>query len=174
MNFEPLIKSLSINDGSVPTIIVGFGNKKVVAEAYDLIKSIATSFPASQPHYWSLKEFKDIKIEFNTNPAIEFMNGNADPFHVWFTGVISPSGFKVPDLGVHVLDVSEIEIDISLGEGWDNQSVAGLFEILNLLKQLSADTIFKFEASKYHPSGELFLNTFQSWLTEQSSPSKPQ
>jgi hypothetical protein len=50
------------------------------------------------------------------------MSGNADPFHVCFTGVISPSGFKVPDLGVNVLDVSEIEIDISLGEGWDNQS----------------------------------------------------
>jgi len=58
----------------------------------------------------------------NTNPAIEFMSGNADPFHVCFTGVISPSGFKVPDLGVHVLDLSEIEIDISLGEGCDNQS----------------------------------------------------
>lgn len=83
------------------------------------------------------------------------------------------SGFKVPDLGVHVLDVSEIEIDISLGEGLDNQSVVGLFEILNLLKKLSTDTIFEFEASNYHPSGQLFLYTFQSWLTKQSSPSKP-
>ncbi len=174
MNFEPFIKSLSINDGSVATIIVGFGNKKVVADAYNLIQSIATGFPVAQPHYWSVKENKDIRIKFNSNPAKEFEGGDADPFHVWFTGVISPSGFKVPDLGIHVLDLSEIEIDISLGEGWNNQSVAGLFEILNLLKQLSTDSIFKFEASKYHRSGELFLNTFQSWLTEQSSPSKPQ
>jgi hypothetical protein len=169
MDFEPLVKSLSINDGSLPTIVVCFGNIKAVSKAYDLIQSLATGFPAAQPHYWSVKENKDIEIKFNSNPALEFENGCADPFHVVFTGVTSPSGLKIPDLGVHVLDISGIEIDIRMGEDWNKESLVGLFEILNILKKLSNDANFKFEANDCDPSGKLFLNTYQSWLTHHSS-----
>jgi hypothetical protein len=163
LSIEKLAESLSIYDGSIATIIVSF-EKKAVASAYDLIQSMAGRFLGSASYcYWSIEQQKDIAIIFGTNPALDFENGICECFHVNFTGVTSPSGIKVPDLGVHVLGDDEIEIDIRLGDKWTSGSVVGLFEIVKSLMALSCNTSLRFDVISEGLEEQSFLSAFKSF-----------
>jgi hypothetical protein len=163
VDFNQFLKTLHVNDGSAPCVVMNFGNKKIVEQAYASIQSLSTCFPSIQPHYWSLIEEKDCPINFGTNPAEQFLRGEIEGFHVVFSGVVAPNGTTVPDLGVHVLETSKIEIDYRMGPEWDEKTVFGFFSILEHVSQLADKVTFTCEANQHDPNGELFLKWYSIW-----------
>jgi hypothetical protein len=82
-------------------------------------------------------------IETQAGKAEILLTGDAEPFHLVFGGIISPSGKSVPDLGVFVLGETVISLDYRMSEYWNKESVEGLVEIMMSMKSLSCNTKIK-------------------------------
>jgi hypothetical protein len=119
MSIQNVLQILSKNDGSLPDIEFDFGLEKCVATAYQVIQNHSSYINSLKPYYWSRLNEVEVPIIFGQNPAEILLTGDAEPFHLVFGGIISPSGENIPDLGVFVLGETVISLDYKMGEYWN-------------------------------------------------------
>lgn len=169
MNFDKVREILHKNDDSLPDINFDFGQQPVAGDAYALTQRRATRLAMENPSYWSKNRSEESPIRFGENPAIAFLEGDADGFHVIFGGLRSKGGAPVPDLGFFVLGRGFIALDYRMGPEWDVPAIIGLFEIMRDLKSLS-DVVHIFHKGNIFESEEgILLTEFKNWLYHQNS-----
>jgi hypothetical protein len=166
MSTQNVLRILSENDGSLPDIEFDFGLEKCVAAAYQVIQYHSSHIDSLKPYYWSRSREIEVPIIFGQNPAEILLIGEAEPFHLVFGGIISPSGKNVPDLGVFVLSEAVISLDYRMGEYWNEESVEGLFEIMSILKKLSFNTKIKHLGNYFDYEETILLSAFSDWQAE--------
>lgn len=127
---QKLLDIFKINDGSLPDIEFNFAGKAIVDQAYKILQTRSSHLVSKGSYYWSISKQVEIPISFTDNPAKMFLVGEAESFHVVFGGVKSKSGFKVPDLGIFVLEDDFISLNYRMGSDWNNEAVLGLFELM--------------------------------------------
>jgi hypothetical protein len=164
MNLTAVRNALRENDGSLPDINFGFGGVPVAADAYALIQSRASLGEAPLGHYWSKSRLVDCPIHFGENPAQEFLNGDAEPFHVLFGGIRSSSGAHIPPLGFFVFATDHVALDLRMGPEWDDGAIIGLFELVRDVSSLASPVTISHTCNIYDPDGRVFLAAYQRWL----------
>jgi hypothetical protein len=169
MNLQTLSVLLQENDGSLPDINLNFHGSAVVAEVYSYLQDRATHFAAAKPCYWSVSRQQDVQIEYGDTPALEFLEGEAEPFHVVFSGVRAISGKEIPDLGVFILESDFVGIDYRMGNNWTVEALEGLFEILYDLSNLSTRMTVTHEGNINDPTGQIFEAVFKNWMEAYSA-----
>lgn len=168
MNFDKVREILHTNDGSLPDINFDFGQKPVAGDAYAMIQRRATHLAMENPYYWSKNRREESPIRFGDNPAIAFLEGDAEVFHVIFGGLRSNGGAPVPDLGFFVLDQSFIALDYRMGPEWDAPAIIGLFEIMRDLKSLSDVVHISHNGNVFESEEGILLTEFKNWLYHQN------
>jgi hypothetical protein len=164
MTIDKVRQILNTNDGSLPDINFDFDNKSVVGDAYALIQGRATCLMSKFAYYWSKGKSKQVPICFGENPALDFLSGDAEAFHVVFGGLQSSTKAPIPDLGIFVLGADFIALDYRMGPEWNEPAILGLFEIMKDLKALS-DVVRISHSDNINDSGEnILLTEFERWL----------
>ena len=107
----------------------------------------------------------DIPIIFGQNPAEIFLSGEAQSFHLVFGGIKSPTGKRIPDLGVFVLMETMVSLDYRMGEDWGTEAVEGLFEVMSLLKSISSTTTIKHLGNYFDYEETILMSAFNNWIT---------
>ena len=154
---------LTENDGSLPDINFDFGGARLVADDYAVVRSHATHLTSGSAHYWSKGKGVDVVFGFEDAPAIEFLAGDAEPFHVVFGGLRSSSGCAVPDIGVFVLDHGFLALDYRMGPEWNEGAVVGLFELMHDLAILSGNVKITHTGNIFDGEGSILLNAYNAW-----------
>lgn len=163
MDLSAVKKILSENDGSLPDIEIDFGENHVVADAYALIQTKTSKLVSSGAYYWSKSRNEEYPIRFGDNPAVLYLKGEAEPFHVVFGGIRSSSGFLVPDLGVFVLGPGLISLDYRMGSEWNDAAILGLFELLNELSSLASEVMISHLTNINDPDGTVLSGALNNW-----------
>ncbi len=171
MNIQNVVEIMCENDGSLPDIEFDFGLEKCVDTAYQIVQQHSTHIVTVNPYYWSNSRDIDIPIIFGQNPAKILLSGDAQPFHLVFGGIRSPSGNSIPDLGVFVLMESVLSLDYRMGKYWNTEAVEGLFEIMSLLKSISSGTIIKHVGNYFDYEEKILMFAFDNWLMERQTES---
>lgn len=169
MNFDRVRKILDTNDGSLPDINFDFGQERVAGNAYALVQQRATHLTTENPYYWSKNRSEESPIRFGENPAIAFLEGDAEVFHVVFGGLRSKGGAPIPDLGFFVLDLGFIALDYRMGSEWDAPAITGLFEIMRDLKSLSDVVHISHDGNVFESDECILLTEFKNWLYDHNS-----
>ena len=154
------LRVMSKDDGSLPDIEFDFGPACLVPAAYSVVMHRATHLVGAS-NYWSTSLKSEVSFGFGENPAVAIENGEADPFHVLFGGLVSSNGHSIPDLGFFVLSPSDVAFDYRMGAEWDIEAVIGLFELIQALLELSATVKLKHVGNLYD-NGAL-LAAFKEW-----------
>lgn len=172
MSFDKVREVLHLNDGSLPDINFDFGQEHVVGDAYALIQGRATHLASEHAYYWSKSRSAESPIRFSENPALAFLDGDAEGFHVVFSGLRSTAGARIPDLGVFVLDVGFIALDYRMGLEWDEPAIVGLFEVMRDLKALSETVKISHVGNIFESDEGILLTEFKNWLDTDNSQGK--
>ena len=151
------------DDGSLPDIEFEFTGPREVMRAYAFIQGCASSFESTESHYWSRGSQAEVPLTFRDDPAQAVVSGDAEPFHVVFGGVQSPTGKQVPSLGVFVFP-SVLALDYRMGSGWHAESVTGLFEIISGIVEFSEGESFEHKGN-LNESGTELLQTYRQWAS---------
>ncbi len=150
------------NDGSLPDIEFNFNGETVVSEAYLFIQSKASKLVSTNAYYWSLSKQVECPIKFGDNPAVKYISGEAEPFHVVFGGLKSNTGYPIPDLGFFILGTDFVSIDYRMGPEWDKQAIEGLLEIMLGLYSL-AKTVDVKHSGNFFDTDNILLTTFNEY-----------
>jgi hypothetical protein len=164
MDRSAVIEVFSTNDGLLPDINLDFGGAPLAAEAYALIQSRASRMVSTGAHYWSKLRREECPVRFGENPAREFLQGDADPFHVIFGGLHSSSGAHIPDLGVFILASDYVALDYRMGPEWDEAAIVGLFELIRDVSNHVGKVKITHEGSIYDQDGTVLSTAFHSWV----------
>jgi len=162
MNIESIVEILEVDDGSLPDINFDFNGEECVSNAYQYIQGLSSALVGSNSYYWSKSKQAEVPILFGENPALKYMEGEAEAFHVLFGGIKSNSGKRVPDLGVFVLSSDYITLDYKMGKFWNAEAVVGLFEIMATFESLSKKTIISHEGNVFEKENEL-ISVYRSY-----------
>ncbi|HEU4653185.1 MAG TPA: hypothetical protein VFS47_04325 [Steroidobacteraceae bacterium] len=163
MSLDSLKAVLSHNDGSLPDINFDFGGVRVVADAYAVIQRRANVLTSVGSYYWSKSEEKECPISFGENPAELVLSGEAEPFHVVFGGLVSPSGNRIPDLGFFVLGEDFVALDYRMGPEWTVPAIEGLLALMDELASLALNTVVTHESNIFDPDGKILIQAFEEW-----------
>lgn len=163
-----LRRILREKDGALPDIELNGLSRDEVVLGYDLIRNASNRISSKDPSYWSIPNNKDISIKFEDNPAKDVVQGKAEGFHLCFDGVQSPSGKIMPELGVFVFNDS-LNIDYRMGEGWTDEAIEGLLDILYALFQNCKNMKLSHKGNMFDPDGSIFE---ESWIAYISSRKK--
>ena len=123
----------------------------------------------ANPYYWSKNRSEESPIRFGENPAIAFLEGDAEAFHVVFGGLRSKGGAPIPDLGFFVLDLGFIALDYRMGPDWDAPAIIGLFEIMRDLKSLSDVVHISHDGNIFESDECILLTELKNWLYDHNS-----
>lgn len=169
MDLSVVAKTFQEDDGSLPDINLDFAEYPVAADIYALIQARATHLVSTNSYYWSTSKQQECPIIFGQNPAIEYLRGEAEPFHVVFGGLRSSSGNPIPDLGVFILAPGFVGLDYRMGPEWNEAAVIGLFELLRDLSGLAENVQITNENFLYDPDGEILNAAYNRWLAANHS-----
>jgi hypothetical protein len=160
MMSQKLRQIFATNDGSLPDIYFNFQGERMVAEAYTVVQQYASSLVSQEAYYWSKTTQRECPIQLGDNPAVHFLSGEAECFHVVFGGVTSATGSHIPDLGVSVLNDDFFGLDYRMGPEWSDRAIVGLLDLMCELANLSAHTVVTHETNMFDPDGKILLNAF--------------
>ncbi|AEG01140.1 hypothetical protein [Methylomonas methanica] len=133
-NWSSLLEIFGTDDGSLPDIEIDNLSGDEVISGYDFIRNHAERISSKEPSYWSTSKDCDVTFKYEDNPACQVVSGEAESFHLCFDGLKSPSGKKIPELGLFVFSDC-LSFDYRMGAQWDEQAVKGLFELILCLSK---------------------------------------
>ncbi|USH05323.1 hypothetical protein K6Q96_19125 [Grimontia kaedaensis] len=143
---------LKENDGSLPDIEINEIKGEEVVRAYEIVRDASENLTSEECYYWSLRHNKDINIKYGDNPASLVISEEAEPFHVCFDGTVSPTGKKIPVLGVFVFHES-FNIDIRMGPEWTLEAIEGLFELIKKITKNCSNYELKHSGNIFDEDG---------------------
>lgn len=169
MNFEKIRDIFYENDGSLPDINFDFGDVRVAGDAYVILQARATCLASKNAYYWSKSRGAEERIYLGDNPALAFLDGDADVFHVVFGGLRSTTGARIPDLGLFVLGMGFLALDYRMGPEWDEPAIVGLFEIMRDLQALTDVVTISHVGNIFERDEGILLTEFKDWLDARNS-----
>ena len=161
MDITGALRLFSADDGTLPEVEFQEVPGTAVRESYLFIQSCASRIESVRATFWSKLQQAEIPIEFGTDPVQKLLDGEAEPFHLVFGGVESPSGKTVPALGVFVFETT-IAIDYRMGVSWNLKAVEGFFEILDRIANIIKVNDF-LHKENINDHGEDLLQIWQAW-----------
>ncbi|MFK8012477.1 MAG: hypothetical protein AB8B80_10575 [Marinicellaceae bacterium] len=131
-NWDSLVEIFGTDDGSLPDIELDNLSGDEVIRGYEFIRNHSDRISSKEPSYWSTSKDCDVSFTYGDNPAIHVVSSEAESFHLCFDGIKSPSGLRVPELGLFVFSDC-LSFDYRMGPQWNKQSVQGLFELISCM-----------------------------------------
>lgn len=128
-DWDELIAIFVEDDGSLPDIELNQLTGEEVIEGYEFVRKQSTHISSKEPHYWSKNRDCEVPILFEDNPSRLVVSGDAEPFHLCFDGIHSPSGKAIPELGLFVYS-DGLSFDYRMGPQWNIEAVEGLIEFI--------------------------------------------
>lgn len=136
MKWNELEEIFNTDDGSLPDIELNNLSSQEVIAGYEIVRNCAEKISSKNPSYWSISAGKEIEIQFDQNPVQHVIDQEAEPIHLCFAGIRSPSGKAVPELGIFVFTDSLV-LDYRMGQEWNAEAIEGLFEIIKGIASIS-------------------------------------
>ncbi|BFM05008.1 hypothetical protein [Halioxenophilus aromaticivorans] len=132
-DWSELLSIFTENDVSLPDIeLLHLSGREAIA-GYERFGNFAGYISSEIPYYWPVTNQCEVSILFTDNPSVQFVAGEAEPFHLCFGGIKSLTGKKLPELGAFVfvfVFADSLVIDYRMGPEWTQAALEGLFEIL--------------------------------------------
>lgn len=128
-NWGALLEVFGTDDGSLPDIELDNLSGDEVINGYEFIRNHADEISSKEASYWSTTKDCDVPFNYEDNPAIQVVSGEAEAFHLCFDGIKSPSGKLVPELGLFVFP-NCLSFDYRMGPQWNKIALQGLFELI--------------------------------------------
>jgi hypothetical protein len=164
--FKALRKIFNMDDGSLPDIEVCNLTKDEVISGYEIIRSSSVEIISQNPSYWSISKAKEIGLTIDDNPSNLVVDGKAEPFHICFGGIISPTGKKIPNLGLYVFQDC-LAFDYRKGPEWDLEAIKGLFELLMKILKGNNNPTISHKSNIDDPEGTIFQNIWHDYWSAQ-------
>ena len=149
------------DDGSLPNIEFDVRENSTQSRVYSFLTNCAGILESETAYYWSKSKQSEIPISFGDNPADLVPANEAEPFHVVFGEITSPLGNNVPSLGLFVFQ-EMISLDYRMGQGWDENAVIGLFEILRTISKIVGSNFN--HLGNQNDGGTELNEAFKMWL----------
>lgn len=135
--WEEVAHIFSKNDGSLPEIEFEVHNPNALKGIYAFIQQHSRVIETTAgAYYWSKAKGAEVPIALGDDPVTPLLADEAEPFHLVFGDIVSPSGRPVPPLGLFVF-ADGVTLDYRMGPDWNSDSVTGFFEILEKVAQLA-------------------------------------
>ncbi len=131
-NWDGLLGIFGTDDGSLPDIELNNLAESDVILGYEFIRDHASCISSKEPSYWSTSESRDVPFSYMDNVATLVVSGESDPVHLCFDGITSPSGKRIPELGLYVFK-DGLSLDYRMGPEWNKEAMQGLFELISSL-----------------------------------------
>ena len=157
---KELIEIFQKRDGALPDIELNNLTSSELISVYAFLRGCAKRISSAGAYYWCLKTESEVSIRINDNPATLVASSEAEPFHLCFDGITSPSGCKVPELGIFVFQDSLV-IDYQMGASWTESALIGLFEIIDRIKVIAPKMDLKHRGNIFDNDGGLLESYWQ-------------
>lgn len=156
---EPLFQT---PDGALPDIELNNVFPKSVAIGYEFIRDNSVWPTHTVPSYWSKTAERDVDFTQSDNPAKYVVEETADSFHICFDSTLSPSGYKIPNLGVFIFQDS-ISLDYRAGPDWNVEAIKGLFEVIGYIYSISNTMSLKHLGNICDDTGDILESAWNSY-----------
>ncbi len=155
MNWDELLSVFGTNDGSLPDIELNNLSGEEVIRGYAFVRDHSGCISSTGHYYWSIANQCEVPFSYEDNPAEYVVSGKAESFHVCFDGVKSPSGKRVPELGLFVF-ADSLSFDYRMGAGWNEEALQGLFEMILCLSEGSERMEVLHKTNIFDEDGAIF------------------
>ncbi len=152
------------DDGSLPEIEFYNLRENEVVSAYRSIRDHSNAISSRKPNFWHVTKDKEVVISIKDNPAELVVTETAEPFHLCFSGLKSPSGNNIPELGVFVFKES-IALDYRMGPQWNNEAIEGLFELIKFVFNDFCDVQILHKSNENDVDGKLLEKQIALYLS---------
>ncbi|MBV1919915.1 MAG: hypothetical protein KUG73_04480 [Pseudomonadales bacterium] len=159
---EPLFQTL---DGALPDIELNQLLPRSVVLGYEYIRDNSVWPTGYCPSYWSRVKGADVEFTQFDNPAKYVVEESADSFHLCFDSITSPSGYKVPNLGVFIF-LDSISFDYRAGPDWNVEAIRGLFEVIAHIYGFSREMKLKHKLNIYDDDGSILESAWESYKND--------
>lgn len=164
-NWDGLQEIFRKDDGSLPDIELSNLSAEEVIYGYAFIRNHAERISSKEPSFWSSLKNCDISFSYEDNPATHVVFGEAEPFHLCFGGIKSPSGQSIPELGLFVF-VDSLSLDYRMGPQWSLQAIQGLFELISCMSQGYVNMKVNHKNNINDYDGVIFQSYWNAYINE--------
>jgi hypothetical protein len=161
-NWDELLGIFGTDDGSLPDIELNNLVKGDVILGYEFIRDHASYISSKEPSYWSTLENCDVQFSYSDNIATLVVSGTADPIHLCFDGITSPSGKRIPELGLYIF-TDGLSLDYRMGPEWNQGAIQGLFELISSLPINHNNLEMAHKSNLNDYDGSIFKSCFQAY-----------
>jgi hypothetical protein len=105
-----------------------------------------------------------VPLEAVANPAALVVSGEAEAFHIVFSGTKS-NGVAIPQIGVFV-STHRLILDYRMGSHWSEAEVKALFEVLAEIVMLDPQASLSLEESVLPEMQSTFRQAWERWSAE--------
>lgn len=150
------------DDGSLPDIELNNLSGKEVIDGYKILKDHSGSIVTENPCYWSVSQECIVPILIDDNPSSFVISGEAEPFHLCFGDIKSPTGKRIPVLGVFVYS-DGIALDYRMGPEWNQDAIEGLFELMLSITESAENVEVEHKSNINDLDGSIFKSYWSSY-----------
>jgi hypothetical protein len=161
-NWDELLGIFGTDDGSLPDIELNNLVKGDVILGYEFIRDHASYISSKEPSYWSTLENCDVQFSYSDNIAALVVSGTADPIHLCFDGITSPSGKRIPELGLYIFK-DGLSLDYRMGPDWNKEAIQGLLELISSLPINHDSLEIEHKSNLDDYDGSIFKSCFQAY-----------
>lgn len=162
MKWDKLLRVFGTNDGSLPDIELNNLSGEEVIRGYDFVRNHSECISSTGHYYWSIANQCEVPFSYEDNPAEYVVSGQAECFHVCFDGVRSPSGKRVPELGLFVFTDS-LSFDYRMGPDWTEEALQGVFEMILYLSEDCESMVVLHKSNYLDDDGAIFESYWNAY-----------
>jgi hypothetical protein len=161
-NWDELLEIFGTDDGSLPDIELNnlLGNEVILG--YEFVRNHSRRISSKKPIYWSTSKDCDVPFSHEENPAILVVSGEAESFHLCFGEIESPSGKRIPELGLYV-STDSLSFDYRMGAQWNEEAIQGLFELISCMSRNYESMEISHEKNINDNDGAIFKSHWASY-----------
>ncbi len=158
-----MVKLFTTDDGSLPEIELSNLTADEVIHGYEFVRNHSARIVTIAPYFWSVGKQCEVAIKYEDNPAIQVVSGEAEPFHLCFDGIKSPSGKRIPVLGIYVFP-NALCFDYRMGSQWNQKSVQALFEFMSSISVNHRNMKISHQLNIHDWDGSIFKSHWVAFL----------
>ncbi|WP_444946300.1 hypothetical protein ACJJIP_04640 [Microbulbifer sp. VTAC004] len=161
-DWSELIEIFGENDGSLPDIEIANLTAEEVILGYEILRNHAGCISSENTYYWSVSKQCEVPISLEDNPSELVVSSEAEPFHLCFGNVKSPSGKELPELGLFVFSNS-LALDYRMGPEWNQDAIEGLFELISAITKKSQNFEIEHKTNINDHDGSIFKSHWAAY-----------